>query len=193
MSKIKRFKITLLRNKSNTYIFPYLDWQVQFEFIENIANTYLYYSDDEKYFCVLYKWSSDPRFMKFENKMFSNHLFVDHLDYEDYVLYRFRLSRAMQEAVDLFVKGGYKDFQPEHKNFIRDYLKRVKASNAKKIEGIMSKGFKICSEPPSIYFETFTNHLKVVEVRRASFDDIIEKNKKIEKKNPFLIYNEKKQ
>ena len=63
------YKINIISNKSRTYFLPIVDEQVNFKFEQNIVNTYLSFEEGDDIFCVMYKWSSDREFLKYEGEI----------------------------------------------------------------------------------------------------------------------------
>ena len=148
---------------------PFLDSQVNFKYKHLILNSYIYYDDNDELFCILYNWSSDPEFLKFEGKLMEHHLYDSHDDYNDKVVYKFRLSRDMVIGKNLFLKGDYKSFSDDHKNSIVSYLTEKKVGNLKNIIEILSVDSDRNSLAPDKELETFLKHVTITESKPEDF------------------------
>jgi hypothetical protein len=158
------FKIEIVPNKSMTYMLPFLTEQFDFDLENGFLNSYLSFNDDDDEFCILYKWSSDPKFLKFEGKLMSHGLFVGHEDYNSYALYRFRLTDSMSKAKSDFVKGLYKQFSDEHKDAIIKNLVKKKVKNISRIREILDPDGQLSSDSPDMKKETFSNYIRKLKV-----------------------------
>lgn len=162
-------RITILPNKSKTYLLPILNEQVQFQFASNILNTYSSFSEDDELFCVLYKWSSSPEFLKFEGMMMEHTLFQGHKDYGDKVLYKFRLPQNIEDTKIKLYAGRLKEFNPEHKKLIVSDLRSKGVSNLPKIIQILDGNSKVTSTPLIESKEIFINHRKIMSYKADDF------------------------
>jgi len=173
-------------NKSSTYMLPYVDLQIHFKFLYLLRNTYLSFEDGDEIFCVLYEWSGKPEFALFEGKLMKHVLFKGHEDYGKYVLYKFKLTRNMEDARKLFVNGKYSLFTTEHKASIGAFLTRRGFTNTIKIGKILMRdeelrkemnktlGVKIdvnheLSSKPNLVNETFSNHVDIIKHKIDDF------------------------
>jgi len=138
MKGMKKNRIEIILNKSLTYFLPMVDAQVEFKYLHLLRNSYLSCGEDEM-FGVLYEWSGNPQYTAWEKTIMEHHLYVGHEDYDNFVLYKFRLSKNMKDAKTLFENGKYSMFSDEHKTAIDNFLKRKGATNAKKIMKILAR------------------------------------------------------
>ena len=113
-------KLDIKPNKSLTYMLPFLDSVLDFKFKELILNSYISFDDSDELFCILYDWKSDRDFLKFEGELMNHTLYCSHEDYNDKVLFKFRLPKNLALGRDLFLKGDYKSFSGPHKRAIID-------------------------------------------------------------------------
>jgi len=164
------YDINITPNKSRTYMLPFVDEQIGFKFIHNMINTYLSFEDGDDIFCVMYKWTSDLKFLKFEGELMKNHLFLGHEDYADHTIYKFRLSRHMQIGKEHFIKGDYHLFSPDHKGAIMCNLREIGATNADRIGQILSEIELLTSPPPDMNNETLSNHVKKINYEIEKFE-----------------------
>jgi hypothetical protein len=186
MNETKRINIEL--NKSSTYLLPALDLQINFEFLYLLRNTYLSFDGKDEYFCVLYEWNKAEEFTSWEGKLMEHTLFYDHIDYDKFVLYRFRLTKNMMDDKKLFVNGKYSLISKSTKDAIEKLLPRRGFTNVSKIRKILlrddklrdkmneSLGVKIdpnheLSSPPDMEKETFINHLEITKPIIEDFSD----------------------
>lgn len=184
--KTPKHKIEIVLNKSLTYFLPMVDTQVHFNHLHLMRNCYLSGDGKEGEFSVLYEWSSNPIYIAWEKELMENHLYVGHEDYNTMVLYKFRLSKEMREARDLFINGKYSMFIEKHKEAINDFLKRRNASNRNKINKIlnrdeslrleMNEKLKVKIDPnselsskPNMFNEDFYNFVQSIKIVSDNF------------------------
>ena len=163
------FKINIVPNKSRTYMLPFLSSQFNFDLADGLLNTYLSFDKEDELFCLLYDWSSDSEFLKFEGMLMKHVLFVTHEDYNGKTLYKFRLSRNMLEGRDKFIEGLYTDFSEEHKDSIVHYLCEIKAGNMLRIVEILNPDGALSSTPPDMNNEVFSNSISKMIITRDDF------------------------
>lgn len=154
------YKINLVKNKSITYILPYLIKYFDFSVTTGLLNTYINYEENDKVFCIMYKWSSDPDFLKFEGKIMDHPLFVGHIDYGKNVVYKFKLPMVVSKGVEKFIKGKYVEFSDEHKKAVLDHMKSMGYKNTYRIQEIMDPDGKLSSDAPTWENETLSNHVE---------------------------------
>lgn len=163
------YKFNLVKNKSLTYIMPLINEQINLEKDGFLVNSYISYKDNDDIFCLMYKWSSDPDFLKYEGKLMSNHLYVGHADFGEKVVYKFELTHTMKRCRDLFIEGKYKDFSDNHKKVILDYIKKKGYNNVTKITNILDKNNSIKSDPPNIDLETVNKQISKSIIKTEPF------------------------
>ena len=157
-------KVNVVRNKSTTYMLPFVNAQVNFKFKNQILNSYLSFEDNDDIFCILYDWNSNPEFLKFEKDMMDHILFVGHEDYGTKCLYKFCLSRNMGIGKTSFIESKHSEFSEKHKDSIIDYLLEIKAPNIINIRKILDPNDSKVSSPPDMHNEVFVNNVKVIEI-----------------------------
>jgi hypothetical protein len=175
--KIKNVRLNIVPTKSSTYFLPILDSLINFKFIHLLQNSYVMNDEKEGCFSVLYKWNGKPEFTEWEKNLMENHLFVGHEDYDEYVLYKFKLPKNSQDILKLFVEGKYSKYPDHSKEAIKSFLEKRGFLNADKIFRIMNldenlrlqmqrdsgsiiqKGQEL-SAPPDMNSENFLNSVK---------------------------------
>jgi len=175
--KIKNVRLNIVPTKSSTYFLPILDSLINFKFLHLLQNSYVMNSIEEGYFSVLYKWNGKPEFTEWESELMEHHLFVGHEDYDEYVLYKFKLPKNSQEILKLFIHGKYSKYPDSSKNDVKSFIEKRGFVNAEKIFKIMNldetlrlqmqkdSGVPIpigseLSTPPDINSENFLNSVK---------------------------------
>lgn len=183
---IERTKIDIKLNKSSTYFLPYVDLQIKFQYLHLLRNSYLSFEEGDEVFCVLYQWDGKPDFTKYEGELMNHVLFLDHQDYGEFVLYKFKLTRNMEDARKLFVNGKYSLFIDEHKKSIETFLNKRGFTNVIRIKKILNRdgdfrkelddklGVTIdsnneLSSPPDTHQETFLNHVDIIKHKIEDF------------------------
>lgn len=185
--KIKNVKIEIIPNKSYTYFFPILNSIIKFKFLERMYNSYVINNEQEGSFCVLYKWSGKPEFVEWEKELMDNHLFVGHEDYDEFVLYKFKLPSNSKDVLILFCQGKYSSYPLQYKEIIRDFLYDRGFSNYDRVFKIMNldenirfqlekernieikKGSEL-SDPPNMDNENFSKKVKFLSHKNKEFE-----------------------
>jgi hypothetical protein len=175
--KIKNVRLTIVPTKSSTYFLPILNSLVNFKFLHLLQNSYVMNSVEEGCFSVLYKWSGKPEFTDWESELMQHHLFVGHEDYDEYVLYKFKLPKNSQDILKLFIQGNYSKYPDSAKEAVKSFIESRGFANADKIFKIMNLDENLrlqmqkdsgniipvgseLSAPPDINSETFLNSVK---------------------------------
>lgn len=164
------FKIKVVKNKSTTYMLPFVNVHVDFQFKHQLVNTYLSFVEGDDLFCVMYDWIALPAFLKFERQMMEHHLYVGHEDYGSKTVYKFRLSGNMQEGKEKFIAGKYDEFSQNHKDSIMKHLVEIGATNVQRISDIMSTFAPLTSTPPDMKSEVFDNSIKKLKIIPRDFE-----------------------
>ena len=167
----EEFKINVVKNKSTTYMLPFVNEQVNFKFRHQLVNSYLSFEKGDDVFCVMYDWSCLEPFLKFEGEMMNHHLYVGHEDYGGTTVYKFRLSRNMKIGRDSFVNGKYGEFSQSHKDSIIKHLIDIGATNVQRIKDILSTFATLTSDPPDMHSEVFMNNVKKLKIITDDFKD----------------------
>lgn len=158
------YKINIEKNKSLTYMLPIIHDKIGLDFQQFLVNSYLSFDGDDT-FCVMYKWSSDPQFLKYEGKLMNHPLCVGHTDYGNTVVYRFQLTLEMKRERELFVNGQYSSFSDHHKKSILDYMKLRGFNNFSRIARILDKKDSLSSDPPNMDLETLDKHVSKLVIK----------------------------
>lgn len=154
---------------------PLIHEQVNLEFKSRIINSYLSFEDGDSIFCILYDWTADQDFLKFENRIMNHDLFKNHEDYGENCLYKFNLSSDMLKGRDLLINNKHSEFSSRHKKAIENYIVEMGFNNLDSILRILDPKDEKGSVHPNMYNETFINHLKVIRIK---IDNLYEGNKK---------------
>lgn len=184
---MKEITIEIVPNKSTTYLLPIVDQQIDFEFLYLLRNTYMSHDGENGDFCVLYEWSSNVKFTAFEKRLMEHTLFTKHEDYDNYVLYRFKLTKNMEDHKILFINGKYSMFSDKNKEIINKHLLKRGITNADRIKKILNRDEKLrlemnetlrvkidpnneLSSKPNIKAENFSTVCKRINYKIEQFD-----------------------
>jgi hypothetical protein len=159
------FKINVDKNKSTTYMLPFVNSELNLEFKYKMLNSYLSFEENDNIFCILYDWSSDQKFLEFEGELMKNDMFMGHEDYGNKCLYKFRLNNKMLAGRDSFIEGNHSEFSINHKECIKSYLKDMNAPNIINITQILSPDSIRVSSKPNMRKETFLNNLTIIKTK----------------------------
>jgi hypothetical protein len=157
-----RFKININKNKSLTYMLPLVNSKVNFDLFQFLENTYISFENGDELFCVMYKWSSNEQFLKYEGRLMQDPLYIGHADFGETVVYKFKLTLEMRKARALFVKGNYKGYTDQQKKEILEYVKLRGFTNGLRISNILDKSTDVFSPPPKLEDEVVQNHINTL-------------------------------
>lgn len=136
---MKKARLEIIPTKSSTYFLPLVDNEVKFEYLSQLCNSYVANNEEENAFSVLYKWSGKPDFIDYEKRLMNHSLYLGHEDYDEYVLYKFKLTQNMKENLKLFINGKYSLYDNEDKNKIVNFIKKRGFNNFEKIKKILNR------------------------------------------------------
>jgi len=163
-----RYKINMVKNKSLTYILPLFDKHIGLDFGQFLLNSYVSFDENDQTFCIMYKWSSNPEFLKYEGKLMSHPLYIGHADFGEKVIYKFELTHVMKLARKLFIEGKYKEFSESHKEAIGEYMKKMGYNNVSRIRKILDKNNSLKSDAPDMDLETVSKNIEKLIIQRDS-------------------------
>lgn len=110
-------------NKSSIFICPMLGGNRElFLWEKYLVNTFIGTPEEENVICLLYRWSSDKLFTKFEGALQAFKTYKYHVDTDPFhVMYVFDIPDGMRSSFDSFVKGKYSEIDDLVKLKILDY------------------------------------------------------------------------
>ena len=111
------------RTKSSTFIFPMLTGNRRL-FLWNtlFVNCFLHTDEDSNCISLLYRWSSDSLFLKFEKALSKFKSFKKRYDPNpNYVMFVFNVPEKYKKEYVLFLKGKYSKFSQDYKLHILDF------------------------------------------------------------------------
>jgi len=108
------------QTKSSLFVMPMLGGERKLYFYDNLLiNCFIGTSDHEGCIALLYRWSGDPLFLKFENavKQFRN--YIDRYDVsETFVMFLFDVPTKHVDNYNLFLNGKYSELDGSYKEQI---------------------------------------------------------------------------
>lgn len=123
--------IDLKTNKSKTYFLPLFAKYVNIKYFPILMNTYFWYDNDisKETFHLLYKFDGKIKgklynrkgFIIYEDYLTQHELFIGYMDYQEYVIYQFKLLPELIKKRDILLKGQYSKLSPKDKNDIIDF------------------------------------------------------------------------
>ena len=176
---MKKWKINLKTGKSSTYILPLFDQIIKFKHLNFMIGSFLYNNKDDKSFSVLYKFSGKEFFSEYEHQIMNHHLFIGHEDYDEYVLWKFKVPRIIAPIIELFIQGKYSEFPIEAKDSIESFIEKRGFNNSKRVRMILDKHKDMreelstklkakipitneLSEAPNLERENFSNNVEKI-------------------------------
>lgn len=111
------------QNKSSIFICPMLGGNRElFLWDKYLVNAFVGTPDDENVICLLYRWSSDKLFTKFEGALQAFKTYKYHLDTDPFhVMYVFEIPEGMKSSYNAFMEGKYSQIDDLVKLKILDY------------------------------------------------------------------------
>jgi len=105
------------QTKSNIFVLPMLSGERKLFFYDtHLVNTFIGVQEHKACIALLYRWSSDPLFLKFENaiKQFKN--FKTYIDFsENLVMYIFDVPTKHRKNYENFINGKYSELTSQYK------------------------------------------------------------------------------
>jgi hypothetical protein len=155
---------------SATYFLPFLNEVIDFKRLDNLQNSYIHNNEEEKVFCVLYKFSGEKDFVEFEEKILNHELCLGHEDYEEYVLYKFKIPDDVCKKLDILMNNntskGLIAMSEDDKRIIVRFARRRLLPNVElirqRLDGVFSIG------DLDMFNETFSNKVKKLEFENAN-------------------------
>ena len=105
------------QTKSNIFILPMLSGERKLFFYDShLINTFIGLQDHEGCIALLYRWSGDPLFLKFENALKQFRNYIDSQDIaNDLILFIFDIPNKHTNNYKNFIEGKYSEFTPIYK------------------------------------------------------------------------------
>lgn len=161
LTKVIKGKTT----NSCTYFLPLLAEHVDFKYLNSIKNAYMWNNDEERAFCVLYKFRGEQNFLRFEGELTSHELFIDHEDHATYTLYKFRIPEDMKWIMTMIKERKVSMLDEDSKKTIIDFnIKRLQPIEM--IEDVLSGKFPV--RKTYMEDETFSNFVRTGEIIDAN-------------------------
>lgn len=181
------------KNKSSTYFLPLFDSFFKIKHFNLLKNTYLFFEDIvEDTFSLLYefdgkiygKYRNRTGFTIYEQDIRSSEYYLFEEDFDNYVLYTFKIPDELIEIKHLLIEGKYSKLSDTHKEKIILFMHEKYSLNvAKKIHQILYKSTQLremlekeikhaihkdaeLSSVMDISEEIFINNLKEVKLEK---------------------------
>tara|TARA_B100001093_G_scaffold514357_1_gene588219 strand:+ start:1235 stop:1804 length:570 start_codon:yes stop_codon:yes gene_type:complete len=170
----------LMRNKSFTYILPMMS--LYFDLVkEGLLNTFVRSTDYPKlknHIFFLYKFSSNKKFLEYEDYLEKQELFEISYDPDKFhAMYVFKIPDGHRNIYDQFLKGRYSKFPQDYKVHIFKFHNITSPSHRvaqvlfrhpdlreeweDKLDVVISEDAEV-SSPPNIKLETYKEEHKYV-------------------------------
>mgnify|MGYP003654522964 CR=1 FL=1 len=109
--------------KTNIFLLPVLGGNRRLLFYESLlVNSFINYNDYEDHLILLYRFSSELNFLKFEQAVKKFRTFVASYDPDKYhVVFVLRIPPKYSKVLNLFKEGKYSEFPEAYKQKILDF------------------------------------------------------------------------
>jgi len=126
---------TAERTKSSIFILPMLSGNKHlFLYDTHLVNAFIKYNNIEDHLILLYRWSSDPLFAKFDLALKKFPTFVKSFDPDpQHIVFIFSIPEEQLENFELFKQGKYSELEDNFKLKILDFHKMGVDSTLSKI------------------------------------------------------------
>jgi len=114
---------TAKRNKISTYILPMIAEKKSMLFWDSLLmNSFIGYDDERDVICVLFRFSGDPLFLKFEKAVKQFSYYKDKVDVDSYhVMFVFDVPAEHKRSWNKLKKGKYSELSIKYKDRILDF------------------------------------------------------------------------
>lgn len=163
---LDKVKIDLKTTNSSLYFLPFIDELVDFRALDRIENTYLYNNNEDKQFCILYKFSAKLEFIKYEEKLMQHELYLGHEDYDEYVLYKFKIPAKLESLRDKIINSSFKVYQTDEKRTIIRLARRRLLQGIDLMQQRLDGKFKI--NDTVMEEEVFSNMVSKIKFKTAN-------------------------
>jgi hypothetical protein len=103
-------------NKSNIFILPMLSGERNLYFYNtHLVNVFVGTVEHEGCIALLYRWSKDPLFLKFEAAIKQFRSYIDMEDHDQFVLYLFDVPMGQTKNYKRFLNGKYSELSTKYK------------------------------------------------------------------------------
>ena len=103
-------------NKSNIFILPMLSGERNLYFYNtHLVNVFVGTIENEGCIALLYRWSKDPLFLKFEAAIKQFRSYIDMEDHDQFVLYLFDVPMGQTQNYKRFLNGKYSELSTKYK------------------------------------------------------------------------------
>ena len=111
------------RTKSSIFVMPMLTGNRNLFFWNRLfVNCFISTGEDENCIALLYRWSSDPLYVKFEKALSKFRTFKRRYDPSpNYVMFVFDVPKKYKKDYKLFLSGGYSKFSKSYKLKILEF------------------------------------------------------------------------
>lgn len=108
-------------NKTTTFILPTLNKSKKWlRYTIYFINSFL--DEDLKHIVLLYRFTGSDVYLRFENYLLQDKLYVDHFEPNNYmVAYRFRIPEEFHNDVKLFTEGKYSQFSSDMRRAVKTF------------------------------------------------------------------------
>ena len=111
------------RTKASTFLMPMLGGHRDLYFWNTLfVNCFIATEDDTDCIAILYRWSSDPLYIKFEKALTKFRNFKRRYDpTPNYVMFVFDIPKKHMRNYKKFINGGYSQFSKSYKSDLLDF------------------------------------------------------------------------
>ena len=114
--------VELNKNNSLVYFLPFLHEKVNLGMLDRIENSDILNREGDGEFSVLYKFSAKTDFLAFEERIINDPLCIGHEDYDEYVIYKFKLTDDLKSKLKLIESSNFNTYSRAEKVLIVNFL-----------------------------------------------------------------------
>jgi hypothetical protein len=169
------------RTKSSTFVMPMLSGTKDLYFWNRLfVNCFIATEEDKNCIALLYRWSSDPLFIKFEKALSKFSIFKRKYDPSpNYVMFIFDVPKKHLRNYKKFLKGQYSKFSTSYKGVLLDFHDAEVGEELGQILFKSPKRRKALEYKLDIELPEDSELLSIIDIEKETYNPEIYKLKKL--------------
>lgn len=182
--------INIKRTKSATYFLPLFDSFFKIKYFNLLKNTYFFFDDiKEDTFSILYrfdgkvtgKYQNRQGFTIYEQQIRAGEFYISEEDYEEHVLYTFRIPDELIEVKHKLLEGKYSELTGEQKDKIILFIHNNHGPiGARKVSDVLHKSSKLKEQLEETLKHTLSKNAELSSILNVEDEIFINSLKKRE-------------
>ena len=182
VGKTTYYKMSMAkRTKASTFVMPMLSGNKDLYFWNRLfINCFIATEEDENCIALLYRWSSDPLFIKFEKALSKFSIFRRRYDPSpNYVMFVFNIPKKHLRNYKRFLKGEYSKLSSKYKKDLLDFHNASAIDELGQILYRDPKRHKALEYKLDIEIPEDSELLSIIDIKNETYNSEIYKFKKL--------------